>query len=41
MKKPSFMSKPLKELPVFKTEAEETAFWQSHDSTDFVDWTQA
>lgn len=35
------MSKPLKELPVFKTEAEETAFWQSHDSTDYVDWTQA
>ena len=35
------MSKPLKELPVFKTEAEETAFWQSHDSTDYLDWTQA
>ena len=30
-----------KKLPVFKTEAEEMAFWQEHDSADYVDWTKA
>jgi predicted DNA binding CopG/RHH family protein len=34
------MSK-LKERPVFKTEAEEREFWESHDSTDYVDWNHA
>lgn len=34
------MSK-LKRLPVFKTEAEERKFWETHDSTDFVDWSKA
>ncbi|MFA9462255.1 BrnA antitoxin family protein [Thiohalorhabdus methylotrophus] len=27
--------------PEFQTEAEERAFWESHDSTDYVDWEQA
>jgi predicted DNA binding CopG/RHH family protein len=27
--------------PEFKTEAEEREFWESHDSTDFVDWKKA
>ncbi len=27
--------------PKFKTEAEERAFWESHDSSDYVDWKQA
>jgi predicted DNA binding CopG/RHH family protein len=31
----------LKEIPVFKTEADEREFWESHDSTDYVDWKQA
>lgn len=31
----------LKEIPVFKTEADERDFWESHDSTDYVDWKQA
>jgi predicted DNA binding CopG/RHH family protein len=31
----------LKEIPVFKTEAEEREFWESHDSTDYVDWKKA
>lgn len=31
----------LKEMPVFKTEAEEREFWESHDSTDYVDWNLA
>ena len=34
------MSK-VKSKPEFKTEAEERAFWESHDSSDYVDWSQA
>ncbi|MFO7578985.1 BrnA antitoxin family protein [Nitrosomonas halophila] len=30
-----------KKIPEFKTAAEEREFWESHDSTDYVDWTQA
>lgn len=30
-----------KETPKFKSEAEERAFWESHDSTEYVDWKQA
>ena len=30
-----------KTTPDFKNEAEERAFWESHDSTEFVDWKQA
>lgn len=28
-------------MPTFKTEAEERAFWETHDSTDYVDWSKA
>ena len=35
------MKKPKTKLPRFKSEAEEQAFWSTHDSTDFVDWTSA
>lgn len=28
-------------VPVFRTEAEERAFWESHDSSDHVDWSKA
>lgn len=31
----------LKKLPAFKTEAEEREFWESHDSTEYVDWRTA
>ncbi|MEX0709136.1 MAG: BrnA antitoxin family protein [Woeseia sp.] len=31
----------LKKIPDFKTEAEERAFWESHDSSDYVDWNEA
>ena len=34
------MSK-LKKIPKFKSEAEERAFWESHDSSDYVDWLKA
>lgn len=33
--------KKLKKIPRFKTEAEERAFWEKHDSSDYVDWSQA
>ena len=28
-------------VPKFKTEAQERAYWETHDSTPHVDWTQA
>jgi putative addiction module component (TIGR02574 family) len=28
-------------IPFFKSEAEEKAFWESHDSTKFIDWSMA
>lgn len=34
------MRKPNR-IPEFKTEAEERAFWESHDSSDYVNWQQA
>jgi hypothetical protein len=33
--------KKAKPLPTFKTEAEERKFWETHDSTDYVDWSKA
>ncbi|MFH1038686.1 MAG: BrnA antitoxin family protein [PVC group bacterium] len=30
-----------KKLPKFKTEAEERRFWQTHDSSEYVDWSEA
>lgn len=30
-----------KPTPRFKTEAEERKFWETHDSTDYVDWSKA
>ena len=35
------MSKKRKPIPAFKSEAEERAFWENHDSTDYVDWSKA
>ncbi|BBO22356.1 MAG: hypothetical protein D8M52_11005 [Chlorobi bacterium] len=35
------MSKPTKAIPRFKNEAEERAFWESQDSTAYVDWSKA
>ena len=35
------MSKRRKPVPSFKSEAEERAFWESHDSADYVDWSRA
>ena len=33
--------KKLKEVPDFKNKDQETKFWESHDSTDYVDWSKA
>jgi len=30
-----------KQLPVFKNEDEERAFWATHDSTEYIDWSKA
>jgi predicted DNA binding CopG/RHH family protein len=30
-----------KPRPAFKTEAEERKFWETHDSSDYVDWSRA
>lgn len=30
-----------KKTPEFKTEAEERKFWETHDSTEYMDWSQA
>jgi len=35
------MNKPLKQIPKFTSETEERAFWEKHDSADYVDWTKA
>lgn len=35
------MSKQLKTAPKFANEAEERAFWETHDSTDYLDWGKA
>lgn len=35
------MSKRLKPLPKFRSEAEERKFWETHDSTPYVDWSTA
>ena len=35
------MKKKLKTVPEFASEEEERAFWQQHDSSDYLDWTQA
>ncbi len=28
-------------VPAFKTEAEERKFWETHASTDYIDWSKA
>lgn len=34
------MAKKLKPIPEFASEAEERAFWETHDSTDYLDWSK-
>jgi predicted DNA binding CopG/RHH family protein len=35
------MSKPRRQVPEFAGEAEERAFWETHDTADYVDWSTA
>lgn len=35
------MTKKLKPVPRFKSEDAERKFWENHDSTEYVDWSQA
>jgi len=35
------MSTKLKSIPKFRTEAEERRFWETHDSSNYVDWRKA
>jgi predicted DNA binding CopG/RHH family protein len=35
------MAKKFKPAPRFKSEAEERRYWESHDSSDHVDWSKA
>ena len=34
------MTEKRRPVPVFETEAEERTFWESHDSSDYVDWSE-
>ena len=35
------MKKRQKQLPSFGSESEERKYWESHDSSDYVDWNAA
>jgi len=35
------MNRKTKKAPTFANEAEERAFWESHDSSEYLDWSQA
>jgi hypothetical protein len=35
------MNKKLKSIPKFRSEAEERQFWETHDSSEYVDWSRA
>ena len=35
------MTKPIKTTPKFADEAQERAFWEKNDSTDYLDWSKA
>lgn len=33
--------KKFKKIPPFKSEDQEQAFWASHDTSDYIDWSKA
>ena len=35
------MNKQTKAIPKFTSEAHERAFWETHDPTDYLDWSKA
>ena len=34
------MTKQIKAIPKFATEAQERAYWEKHDSADYLDWSK-
>ncbi len=34
------MAKKFKKIPVFKDEDQEAKFWNTHDSTEYLDWSK-
>jgi predicted DNA binding CopG/RHH family protein len=35
------MNKPTKTVPTFASEEDERSYWESHDSSAYVDWSKA
>jgi predicted DNA binding CopG/RHH family protein len=35
------MKRPIKRIPKFHSESEERTFWESHDTTEYFDWSKA
>ena len=35
------MNKQINAIPKFTSEAQECAYWESHDSTEHLDWSKA
>jgi predicted DNA binding CopG/RHH family protein len=35
------MNKKLKSIPKFRSEADERRFWETHDSSNYIDWNKA
>ncbi|MBI4268689.1 BrnA antitoxin family protein [Candidatus Uhrbacteria bacterium] len=35
------MKKTLKKIPTFKSDKAEARFWDTHDSTEYIDWSKA
>ena len=35
------MNKRLKSIPKFRSEAEERQFWETRDSSEYIDWSKA
>lgn len=35
------MQKKFKKIPHFETEDEEREFWDTHDTTEYIDWSKA
>ena len=35
------MNKKLKSIPKFRGAADERRFWETHDSSDYIDWSKA
>lgn len=31
----------MKKIPLFDNEVDETAFWENHDSTEYLDWSKS